>query len=173
MPTPSHRAGPAIDEVQSGRRGHHGRALRGAGLGTEHHYVTAAFMPAAKLDTHRSHSSLRMRTAHHRQWRRQPVAPGSSHPGRHPIDAGERRHQQERIRERTPVAVSTGDRIGKPAQLPTRPAGPAGPTAVTPVDGKTAERPVMLAGARRTARTDLGNVDLVDSVELRGTHTGQ
>ena len=91
----------------------------------------------------------------------------------HPSHARKRRQQQERIRQRGAVAVDPTHRVGEPAQLAARACGAAQPRAVAPLNGMIAERAMVLARARRTTRTELGDVDLLDRVELGGRVRGQ
>ena len=59
--------------------------------------------------------------------------------------AGKGRHQQQGVRQRRPIAVLSADRLGEPAQLPSRPARRLDPPAVAPVDPDSPQGCVMLA----------------------------
>jgi len=92
-------------------------------------------------------AEMRAVTAAHRETPRPAASPRASPPGSSPGPA-------------------TGGRGTSTARVPTRPA--LEPAAVTPVDRPPGKGAVPLAGARRAAGADAGDVDLVDVLEPVG-----
>jgi hypothetical protein len=72
--------------------------------------------------------------AQHRQRCRETVSPRGRLTSGDTLDPIELRHQQQGVRERSPVTISTTDGIRKPGEFPSRPAGPTHPSTIAPVD---------------------------------------
>ena len=94
------------------------------------------------------------------------VAPGRGEAGRHPADPGERGHEEQGVGQPRPVAVGTPDRVGEERQLPARARRAPAPGVVPPVEPNAAQRSVVLPGAGGSPGPVVGDVHLVDAVEV-------
>ena len=74
-------------------------------------------------------------------------------------------NQQQRISQRSPVAIRGLYRVREPGEFASRAPGAPLPAVLAPVEAQPRERGVVLTRAVRAPGTELGHVDLVDLVE--------
>ncbi len=99
-----------------------------------HRHATLDPDPPTQLDADGADAALGVRGAQHRQRCGETVSPRGRLASSDALDPVELRHQQQRIREGSPVTIPTTDGIRKPGKFPPRPAGPTHPSTIAPID---------------------------------------